>query len=58
MKTYTTEDIFTVIDKEIKKQMHLKNEYIAKNGLKHTDVIRAFDNKVSALSGLYSAFKN
>ena len=57
MKEYTKADIFSVIDREIKKQMRLKNEYIEKNGFAHIDAIRAFDASIATLTSLYYVFE-
>ena len=55
--TFTTSEIFAIIDGEIKKQHELKAEYIKKNGYKHVDTLRSFDSHISALSSLYGKFK-
>ena len=57
MKTYTQYEIYAIIDKMIKEEMRLKNEYIKKNGYKHKDTLDRFDSHICALSGMYSAFK-
>lgn len=56
MKMFTKYEIYTIIDDEIKRQMQLKNEYIQKNGYKHSDILQRFDSSISALSGLYGKF--
>lgn len=56
MKTYTTDEIYAIIDKEIKRQMELKNAYIQKNGFTHKDTLDRFGQYVSALSSLYGKF--
>ena len=55
-KKFSQYEIYAIIDKEIKRQMELKNSYIQKNGYKHTDILQSFDCAISTLSGLYSKF--
>lgn len=56
-RKYTKQEIFEIIDKEIKRQLELKNQYIAKNGFKHVDVLNRFAAVISTLSGIYDLFK-
>ena len=56
-KMFSTYEIYSIIDEEIKRQMTLKNSYIQKNGYKHADVLQRFDSAISTLSGLYGKFK-
>lgn len=53
MKTITKDEAFSVIDREIKKQIQRKNAFIEKNGFSNVDAIRRFDSAIAALSGLY-----
>ena len=55
-KMFSKDEIYAIIDEEIKRQMTLKNSYIQKNGYKHTDILQRFDCAISTLSGLYSRF--
>lgn len=55
---FSKDEIYTIIDEEIKRQMTLKNSYIQKNGYKHTNILQRFDCAISTLSGLYGKFKN
>ena len=55
-KMFSKDEIYTIIDEEIKRQMTLKNSYIQKNGYKHADVLQRFDSAISTLSCLYGKF--
>ena len=55
-KQYGKDEIISVIDRRIKEEMQRKNEYIAKNGYKHIDVLKGFDASIATLTSLYSAF--
>ena len=57
MKTLGKKEVFSVIDREIKKQIQLKNAFIEKNGFSNVDTIRRFDSAIAALSGLYGPFE-
>ena len=57
-KMFSKDEIYAIIDEEIKRQMALKNSYIQKNGYKHTDILQSFDCAISTLSGLYSKFNS
>lgn len=56
MATLTKEEVFAILDKQIKKEMELKNEYIAKNGFKNIAAIRSFDSAIATLTGMYYTF--
>lgn len=56
MKSYTKTDVFDVIDAAIKEEMRNKNRYIELNGYSHKDTLAAFDNRIAALTYLYSKF--
>lgn len=55
-KKFSQYDIYNIIDKRIKREMELKNEYIQKNGYKHKDIINRFDTAIATLSMLYREF--
>lgn len=55
-KMFSLDDVFNIIDHEIKQQMAYKNAYIQKNGFKHKDVLNEFDVVISTLSSLYGRF--
>lgn len=55
---YSKQDIYAVIDEEIKRQMELKNSYIQKNGYAHTEILIRFDCAIATLTGLYHKFNN
>lgn len=55
-KKFSRHDIYHIIDQRIKTEMVRKNEYIQKNGYKHTDVLNRFDTVISTLSTLYGEF--
>ena len=55
-KQYSKDEIITIIDRRIKEEMRLKNEFIAKNGYKHIDALKGFDTSIATLTSLYSAF--
>lgn len=57
MKTLIKQDIFDILDREIKKEMLFKNEYIKKNGYKHKDTLNAFDTSIATLTRLYGTFE-
>lgn len=57
-KKFSRQDIYGIIDQKIKTEMARKNEYIQKNGYKHTDVLNRFDTVISTLSSLYGEFDN
>jgi hypothetical protein len=57
-KKFSRQDIYDIIDQRIKTEMTRKNEYIQKNGYKHTDVLNRFDTAISTLSSLYGEFDN
>jgi len=56
MKQYTKDEIVSIIDKKIKEEMKRKNEYIAKNGYKHIETLKRFDNSIATLTCLLSEF--
>jgi hypothetical protein len=55
-KQYGKDEIISIIERRIKEEMQRKNEYIAKNGYKHIDVLKGFDASIATLTSLYSAF--
>lgn len=56
-KMFSKNEIFSIIDAAIKREMENKNEWIRKNGYVHKDVLNAFDNRISALTCLFWEFK-
>lgn len=55
-KMFSLDDIFNIIDHEVKQQMAYKNAYIQKNGFKHKATLNEFDVAISTLTGLYGRF--
>lgn len=55
-KMFSQDEIYAIIDEEIRRQMELKKSYIQKNGYKHTDILQRFDCAIATLSGLYGKF--
>lgn len=56
METLTKQEIFQVIDRRIKKEIQLKNEYINKNGFNHIETLKRFDTAIATLTSLYCTF--
>ena len=58
-ENYTRAEIMEIIDKEIKKTMEAKNNYIKANGkaaYKHIDTLNNFNGSIAALTYLLSKF--
>ena len=55
-RTYTKSKIFSILDKEIKKEIENKNKYINLNGYSHKDTLKSFDSHIAALTSLYNKF--
>jgi hypothetical protein len=49
-------DIYAILDKQIKKEMENKNNYIKLNGYAHKDILNRFDERICTLTGLYFIF--
>lgn len=55
-KQYTKAEIIGIIDKEIKKNLNEKNDFIKLNGYKHAEILNRFDTITAAYTALYSKF--
>jgi hypothetical protein len=53
----TLPEICSIIDEKVKKELELKNSYIAKNGYSHEQALDRFDTRIAAFSELYGRFK-
>lgn len=55
-KQYTKAEVMEIIEKEIKKNLTAKNEYIKLNGYKHAEILNRFDTITAAYTALYGKF--
>lgn len=54
--SYTISTIYAILDKQIKKEMENKNNYIKNNGYSHKEILNRFDERITTLTELYFIF--
>lgn len=52
----TISKIYAILDKQIKKEMENKNNYIKLNGYAHKEILNRFDERITTLTELYFVF--
>ena len=52
----TISKIYAVLDKQIKKEMENKNNYIKNNGYAHKEILNRFDERIATITELYFVF--